>query len=231
MSTYTNIAYDVDRSSRRDHLAGKEWTFHNLLPFRIIAYMRRGPGGGLRKLVDIPPHEKRFVQDLIADDELHFIYPTKENLYYEVVRPAFLLDDSRIVRIGDVVYEEKDTPNTFLHKDISGIRIHNQLTLPIDIYHAGHKLASIAGDDGTSFMNGAPNSAFVNNDGKGFRVGDELGFTIAYNNQKYGSVAISDRYVSDIIVGAVTQHYTPRRFDVVSYRIDEPNVMDQEYFR
>jgi hypothetical protein len=168
----------------------------------------------------------------MKDDEIHIIYfdqSVKKYGQYEIARPAYLRSDSRVVRIGDIVYNYKDTSFYNSHADISGVRIHNRLIFPLSIYHKGMRLGQVEADDGTSYMTGARNSVYLDNDTHGFRIGDELEFRLT-EGKKYATVMLTDNYMSDIFVGVINQKYNPPTPDVYAYRVDAPDINGFTYY-
>jgi hypothetical protein len=244
MSKYFAVSSDNDRDMRISSLKGKKWQFVNLFPFSVNVYVYRVHK--LDLIGEIKPHGVISTDVsltgmvLEAGDEIHVTYPTmpnkdpKNGAQYEVVRPVFLFADSRMVRIGDVGYQDNNNTRVDIHHDIMGIRIRNHVLLPLDIYYKGHKLASIEGDDDTSFMSGSKNSVYLNNDRFGFQIGDEIGFVFPSladgKPHPYGTIRIVDNYMSDIVIGIVNQHFTPTRQDMFSYRVDTPNITGLKYF-
>lgn len=242
---YTAIDFNQDRETRVSYLARNNipWKFTNLLPYKINVYSLRFQKLDLISTIDanstFETTKTSSGAELQKGDAIHILMPTnrlspasKTSKQYEITRPVFLFDDSREVRIGDIVYEDRIafTPGIDIHHDIIGIRIHNHITMPINIYYKGENIAQIAKDDGTSFMAGSPNSVYLNNERFGFMIGDELLFEFAHDKKKYASVKIIDNYTSDIIIGETTQHFVGAIQDMFSYRVNEPNINGLQYF-
>jgi len=243
---YSAINFNEDRDMRIAYLARNKipWKFINLLPYKINVYSLRAPQN--LELIATMDANSTFETDktkkgtlLMKGDAIHVLMPTNKlnpsslrSNQYKIARPVFLFDDSREVRIGDIVYEDRIafSPGIDIHHDIIGVRIHNHLLMPINIYYKGLNIAQIAGDDGTSFMAGSPNSVYLNNERFGFMIGDKLSFEFAHDKKKYGSVTIIDNYTSDIILGETTQHFVAAIQDMFSYRVDEPNITGLQYY-
>lgn len=229
------VAYDADQSQRAKLLRGKPWSFLNLLPIPVNVYVYTPTKIDL--IGSIEAHGKLATKcsksgmPLEKGYEIHVLYQCG-GPQYEILRSEFLFDDSRVVRIGDAAHEAKtNTWTQRTHTDIVGIRIHNRLTIPLDIYYQGNKIGHVAGDDGTNApMSGSPGSVYLTNDNYGFKIGDELEFVFHYNQLKYCTVKIHDNYISDIYIGVINQHYVPTIQDMYSYRVDEPNITGLVYF-
>lgn len=248
---YTGIDFSEDRTWRERELASKNtpWKFQNLLPYEINVYVFTpekldligtiGPQGS------ISVTKSKSGMPLKADDEIHILRPTtptgvgfvtrpaaRTTKQYEIARPVWLFADSRLVRIGDIVYEDRVAFSNAvdISHDMIGLRIHNHLTMGLDIYYKGLKIAQIEGDDGTSFMSGSPNSVYLNNERFGFNIDDEISFVFTYDQKPYAKIRLIDNYTSDIIVGQTTQKFVPAIQDMFAYRIDEPNVNGTRYF-
>lgn len=248
---YTEIDYSADRTWREKTLASKNtpWTFQNLLPYEINVYVFTPEK--LDLIGTIKPHgsinatKSKSGMALKGGEEIHILRPTTPNgfgaplkpaspttMQYEIARPVWLFADSRMVKIGDIVYEDRIafTNGVDISHDMIGLRIHNHLTMGLDIYYKGLKIAQIAGDDGTSFMAGSPNSVYLNNERFGFNVDDTIQFVFSYDQKPYATVRLIDNFTSDIIVGETTQKFVPAIQDMFGYRIDEPNVSGIRYF-
>ena len=237
-SKYSSVTYDADQSERRELLRGKPWTFFNLLPVAVNVYVYTPTRSDMIGVIQ--PNGRLTTSrgitglELKNGYEIHVLFQPErcKGPEYEITRPIFLFDDSRTIRIGDAVHEEKtNTLTQRTHTDIMGIRVHNRLTIPLDIYYKGAKIGAVAGDDGTDApMSGSPGSVYLTNDSNGFRIGDELGFVFHYNNARYCTVKIHDNYISDIYIGVVNQHYVPTIQDMYSYRVDSPTITGLKYF-
>ena len=236
-SKYFQVGYDADQSHRAQLLHGQPWTILNLLPIKINVYVYTPTKTDL--IGSINPNSKIVSSKSISGMELkngyeiHALHqPTSGGPQYEITRPVFLFDDSRMIRIGDAVHNEKtNTLTQRTHTDIMGIRVHNRLSMPMDIYYRGNKIGHVGGDDGTDApMSGSPGSVYLTNDNNGFRIGDELEFVLSYDRAKYCTIKIHDNYMSDLYIGVINQHYVPTIQDMYSYRVDSPNVTGLKYF-
>ena len=237
-SRYFAVSYDADRSQRIELLKGQPWTFVNLLPIKVSVYvytpLKTDLVGTINPRGRLVASQGCSGMELQGGYEIRVLYQPAgdQGPQYEITRPEFLFDDSRTVRIGDAVDEGRtNTLTQRTHTDIMGIRVHNRLTIPLDIYFKGNKIAGIGGDDGTSApMSGSPGSVYLTNDGNGFKIGDELGFVFRYNRVPYCIVKIHDNYMSDMYIGVISQHYVPTMQDTFSYRVDTPNVTGLTYY-
>jgi hypothetical protein len=236
---YDKVGFDADQSQRAELLCGEPWTFVNLLPFQVNVYVYTPTKTDLIGAVNpngkIVTTKSRSGMELENGYEIHVLYqPSCDGTgpEFEILRPQFLFDDSRTVRLGDAVHQVKTTTWTQrTHTDIPGIRFHNRVSMPLDIYYKGNRIGSMAGDDGTDAPHsGTPGSVYLTNDNFGFRIGDELGFVFSYTGQPYCTVKLIDNYMSDLYIGVIMQHYVPTLMDMYSYRVDEPNVTGLRYF-
>lgn len=235
MSNFVQLHDDEDRDSRRETLLGQPWIFTNLLPFDIKVVVRKvaisDEIGLVRAHSDFKTTKSKSGLDLKDGDGIHIIR-TVNGKDYEVLRPVFLFDDSRMVKIGDIVYEDmvSTTPTIDIHHDIVGLRIHNHISMPIDVYFRDMRIGSIAGDDGTDFMAGSPNSVYLDNNRFGFNIGDELRFTFPLENKPYATMKIIDNFSTDIILGRITQKFVPMIQDQFAYRVNKPNITGLRFF-
>lgn len=242
---YKAIDFDQDRDHRVAYLARNNipWKFINLLPYKINVYAIQYKNLELIATIDAKSNfetlKTKSGSPLRKGDAIHILMPTNKlnpgsttSNQFKILRPTFLFDDSREVRIGDIVYEDRIAfaPGIDIHHDIIGLRIHNHTLMPINVFYKGENIAQIAGDDGTSFMAGSPNSVYLNNERFGFMIGDELSFVFVHDGAKYASVKIIDNYTSDIIIGEITQHFVGAIQDMFSYRVNEPNINGLTYF-
>lgn len=237
--TYKNLAFDHDKQTRIARLKGQPWKFINMLPYRVKVYMKRPVIVELIGIIE--PHRNLVVSKttkgtpLQENDSIHVLRPVMDKgvmKEYEILRPVFLFTDSREVKIGDIMSEDRvsNTNAVDIWHDIIGIRIHNRISMPIDVYYKSNRIAGIASDDGTDYMAGAPNSVYLNNERLGFEIGDELSFVFRHDGKKYATAKIIDNFTSDIILGVINQHFVPTRQDFYSYRIDEPNITGIKYY-
>lgn len=246
-------------------------TFVNLLPLKVNIYAYRinkldliGTINGHGSL-----HAKttKTGMKLVPNTEIHITYSlggsdlkTRDSVpEYEILEPITLLGDAKTIRIGDVVYEEKT--NTLVqrsHSDISGIRVHNKVGIPVRIYYNGMRLALVHEDDGTGFQAGSPGTVYLNNDTKGFNIGDKLELRFVFNREDserdgvipkvrgaevrsafeavprrfevpWCTVGIADNYMSDMYIGVMSQHVTQPIQDMFSYRAGTPNFSGLKY--
>jgi len=236
----SDLNSDEQIAQAKHALQGRPWSFINLFPFTIQVWRERERitelvGEILGGKTMITSVSKSSGLPLEEEDIIHVLYPdykskSDEFPYFEITRPALLRTDSRTVRIGDVVYGERDTNYHNSHADLAGVRIHNHTTIPLDIYHHKFKLGSVEGDEGTTYMSGTPNSVYLDNDRNGFRIGDELTFVFRYNRQKFNSILLMDPYIGDIYVGVINQKFTMPNPDVFGYRVDAPNITGITYY-
>jgi hypothetical protein len=243
---YKSVSQDSEANYRREVLAGKPWRFINMLPVTINVYVYRPHK--LDLICTIQPQQtvksahSQTGMELQEEDELHVLLPSvkvtaqtdmKNIIQYEIIRPVKLFSDSRQVKIGDVVYHDKMTETTQrTHVDIPGIRIHNYLSMPIDIYVNGLLVAHAGTDDGTSYMAGSINSVYVSNDRNGFKIGDKIHFKLGLNGKSYDycTATISDNYLSDIYVGVISQKYVKPVNDIYSYRVNQEDINGLKYY-
>jgi hypothetical protein len=236
-------ASDVAKLKLQQILKGKPWTFVNLLPVPVLVYMKMIAGklgfaeDRIEFLAKIPPFEKvdalgtQRGTPLVENMEVHVLFdPHGNGKAVEICRPEFLRSDTRMVRIGDIVYDEQDMTYLNSHADIAGLRIINNIVIPLDIYHHGRRLGQVQGDDGIGYMFGSPNTIYLDNVNYGFRIGDEITFVFAYNNKKYATVVLNDNFMNNIYVGRINQKFTPPNPDIFAYRIDAPNVTGITYY-
>lgn len=242
---YMPIIFDEDEKQRAEYLARNKipWEFHNLLPYTINVYVFRAEKldliGTIGAQGAIKASKSRSGMELKAGDEIHVLLSTNtadpassRARQYEITRPVWLRGDSRMVKIGDIVYEigASFTNAIDIHHDMIGLRIHNHLSMPVDVYWKGLKIASISGDDGTGYMAGSPNSAYLNNERFGFQIDDKLSFVFKHDQRAYATVTLIDNYTSDIIIGETTQKFNGEIQDMFGYRIDSPNINGLIYF-
>jgi hypothetical protein len=241
---YTYVSEDADRDYRLEALAGKPYTFKNLFPFPVEVVARSpvmiDTVGIVPAFGQLSVLKTKKGMVLQQDVEIHVIYndPLARGTSFEIARPVFLLEDGRDVRLGDVVYEEKYTSTVQRsHSDIMGLRFHNHTTIPISIYSHGSRLADIAGDDGTSYMAGSKNSAYLTNANLGFNIGDEL--SIHFNGlpnagpkgTKWCTVMVNDNYMSEVYVGETNQKFSAPVQDMYSYRVNEQDINGLKYYK
>ncbi len=214
--------------------------FVNLLPFPVNVYARRSTTTSL--ITFLAGHGAHVIvngENLEIGDEIHVLYaPTPSGPAYEILEPMTLVADTATVTIGDVVYNEvSNTLTQRSHSDISGLRFHSKITIPVKIYYRGNYIAYLNASDGTGFMNGSPGSVYVNNNNMGFNIGDKLSFSIVINGKidlPWCTIMINDNYASDMYLGAISQLPAGSQGnlpvqDFYSYRVGSPNYSGLTY--
>lgn len=243
---YSNLDFDEDRIQRKIFLASQNtpWSFENLLPYHINVYLRRNTFDGvITELICFLGPQTKATQIATVKgtlfqegDEIHVMRPVNPHnpntQQVEFARPVFLLTDTRTVKIGDIVYEDRGsfTNGIDISHDAIGLRIHNHLAAGIDVFWKGLRIAQIAADDGTGFMAGSPNSVYLNNERFGFNIDDIISFSFTADGIKYASIRLIDNWTSDIIVGQTTQKFVSARQDMYGYRVNGPDVNGIRYF-
>lgn len=224
MQKKTKNSYDLISQNNEENLTekvlrGRPFVFINTFPFEIVITLDN------KKVAKIPGKTQQSISISVEKGQSwHVLYfYGKNSKLYEILRPEFVSLSTRTVRIGDVVYDTKDTSYYNSHADISGIRFHNRTTFPLQIFNKGRKIGETQPDDGTNFMSGLPNSVYLNNDGNGFRIGEEITFYLPHVKKVWSSIILNDNYVSDIYVGVINQKFNPPNPDTYNYRIDAPN--------
>jgi hypothetical protein len=135
-----------------------------MLPIKLVLFRRKSPTE-IEKIGELNGKETiEKVTDekgvpLKPGDLVHFLYPnfagSATGPYFEVLSSEMLRADSRNLRIGDIVYQSIE-PSFFLnsHADISGVNIHNHLSMPIEVWNEGRKLAYVRADDRKGYLGG-----------------------------------------------------------------------------
>lgn len=232
---YKNLSFDNDKEYRVASLKGLPWVFTNMLPYEIEVYMYRPVKtelvGIIRANGKLSTKTTSRGLELKEGDAIH-VLRRASGKKYEILRPVFLFDDSREVKLGDIVFIDvlSTAGAVDIWHDVIGIRVHNHISMPVDVYYKDYRIGSIAGDDGTSFMAGSPNSVYLNNDRFGFEIGDELSFVFSHDRKPYAKVKIIDNFTSDIVLGQITQHFVAINQDYYSYRVDRPNITGLRYY-
>ena len=125
------------------------------------------------------------------------------------------------MRFGEVGTRSLDTSYKHPHADIAVLRIHNHISMPLEVFSQGYKLAAIAPDDGLSYIAGSKNSVYLENNGYGFQIGQQLSFKV--NGRDYCSVILTDNLMTDVYVGLIGQKIAAQPPDTYSYKVDAPN--------
>ena len=212
--------------------------FINLLPLRLKIYAYRINKLDLVAIIDPIGSvvTDRTVSGMVLQvkDEIHATYspPNSKSEEYEILEPITLVEDVKVIRLGDVTYEERT--NTLVqrsHSDITGLRMHSKIAVPVHVYYNGLRLALLNKDDGTGFQAGSPGTVYVNNDTQGFNIGDKLEFRLVFTSFEvpWCTITINDNYMSDLYVGQVTQKYNIAIQDAYSYREGTPNFSGLKY--
>jgi hypothetical protein len=231
MKRYEGMGNMVDDYSREGMAAAlKEtmWRFENLLPFTVYLYRRVTPTqvskiGVVEAKKSISALKDEHGMKLRGGDLVHILF-LNDGKFYEITRSEQLRDDSRLFKIGDIVYENIG-PSFFdnIHTDISGVKIHNHLSMPIEVWFQDKKLGYVHGCDDKGYLGGSQSITYIDNDCRGFRLGDELVFRIPYvkklsRDDLYAKVLLVDNMITDIHVGKVSYFHVPPPPDTYAYR-------------
>jgi hypothetical protein len=159
---------DYERDSRIRAMEGRPWKVTNLFPFPINVYIRSPVSSKLDPLGIIRPTDSIYVthtqngKELVGGDEIHVTFSNGKGTapsvkQFEVVRPFYLFEDSRTIDIGQIVYETLQTTQHIpLNKDISGVRIHNNVGFPLDVYMSDVPLVGSSRSNFGCPFNGEP---------------------------------------------------------------------------
>lgn len=224
MNKYNLISHNSEEKLMESFLKGKPYIFINIFPFKIYITVNK------KLLLSIEATSERSKNvNFGKGATIHVLY-NFNGKFYEILRPIFISPTTRTIRIGDIVYDTKDMSYYNSHADISGIRFHNRTTFPIEIWNKGRKIGQMQADDGTGYMSGSPNSVYLNNDGNGFRLGEEITFYLPHLKREWTSVSLNDNYISDMYVGTINQKFNPPNPDTYAYRIDAPNHVGYTFY-
>ena len=212
-----------------DYITGKQeeahegtpWYLVNFLPIPVKLYIKRWNTLILLNALEARSQARVPPDSVQPEDVLHvFTSPEgKDGPDYEILRPVKLRMTNRVIRIGDVTYNNDASKWTSSQQDINSIRIHNRTTMPLGIYYNGGLIARVDGDDGMSYMAGSSNNVYVRNAGYGFRLGEELTFVFEYNKKKFTTVTLTDNFITDMFVGMITQQTQVPYADIFSYHV------------
>lgn len=241
--TYSNINYTLYQDNQiKESLRGEPYVFRNFLPLPVHLFVSKKaqvftalnnerPTKPITDLIAIiQPNKETIVSKSERDyplekgDTINVMYydVTQQN-YYEVLRSFSLRDDTRFIEIGTIgyAYRQKNAQN--MNNDITGLTFHNHIAIPINIYLDNMHIGYASKDDGYTRMGGSKNNVYLDNDNKGFRVGQ----TIKVELIKYGkylTFQIDDNFATDIYIG-LNKQYTggnwPGYDDRFAYRLGE----------
>jgi hypothetical protein len=222
---------EADYLQKREEicLEGQPWTFYNFLPIDVYVFIKKPGLEGLFPVGEIVAGKKVEALDHLLEkgDEVH-VLRKHGNRFIQTLRPVFLRADSRVVILGDVVSDSRNVQLNDIHVHNGGVRVHNYITLPLQIFCKGSKIGETDVDDGMEYMSGSKNSVYLNNDNWGYKLGCDLDFKLG--NKAYASVLLNDNFATDIYVGVITQKFVPPPPDTYGYVLNHPNIIGIPYF-
>lgn len=220
-----------------------KWYFENKLPITVLLYISRLDGdvyiGKLEKFGSMET-----MLDVFEGDVLQVVYPKDSSKL--VLFPVQLSPRENHVSVGTIAYINRSSGagTVYSNADISSLVFHNRVSVPINIYYRGNKIGSLPA------FNGNKVSLLLNNNGFGFQMLDRLYFRFI-DGTPYNDVQLSDNFMTDIVVGHVSQKYhgelTPglcndsmcvgslgvnkyHPNDIYSYRIAQPQIFGIQQF-
>lgn len=235
--TYSNIDYTLYQDNEVvKSLKGEPYVFKSFLPLPVHLFVSKKakvftnpPTRPITDLIAIIQPNKEIIvskseRDLPLEkgDTISVMYydNTQQN-YYEVLRSFSLRDDTRYIEIGTIGYDYRQKNAQNMNNDITGLTFHNYIAIPINIYLNGLHIGYASKDDGYTRMGGSKNNVYLDNDNKGFRVGQ----TIKVELIKYGSYLefqIDDNFATDVYIGVNKQKFVwPGNDDRYAYRLGE----------
>ena len=237
--TYSNIDYTLYQDNEiKKSLIGEPYVFKSFLPLPVHLFVSQKakvfvnpPTKPVTDLVAIIQPNKEIIVSkserglfLCVDDTISVMYyDTTQQSYYEILRPFSLRDDTRYIEVGTVGYDYRQKNAQNMNNDITGITFHNHIAIPINIYLGNKHLGYASKDDGFTRMGGSKNNVYLDNDNKGFRVGQ----TIKVELIKYGEYLefqIDDNFTTDVYIG-LNKHAKgavwPGNDDRYAYRLGE----------
>jgi len=227
MSQYRTLDDQQVQQAEIKFFDGKPWRFENLLPFDVKVVMSDKQRS--KHITTLKAFASADINHLRAGLVIHVLATSPiDEKEYEILRPEVLRGDSRLVRIGDVGTLGHDVQYKHPHADIANIRFHNRTLMPLSVFHQNYPLAKIDVDDGLEYSAGSRNSAYVDNDSRGFQLGDEIKFKLA--GRDYISIILSDNLITDIYVGMINQKITVPPPDIYGYKVDVPSITGITYF-
>lgn len=235
---YENIDFTLFRdNSIRNSLKGEPYTFKSFLPFTIHLFVRKPAKVFVNPPVDVQTDLiaiiKPFKEIIVSTSERGLplekgdtirvlFYDIAQQSFYEVIRPFFLRDDTRHIDVGTVGYKYRQKNAQNMNNDITGILFHNQIAIPVNIFmddkgeqlHLGYA----SKDDGTDRASGSKNNVYIDNDNKGFRVGQKIKIELIKFGQ-YLEFQINDNFITDVYIGINQQKESGPLIDRFAYRL------------
>ncbi len=229
---------DVMREKSARNQRYKDWTIINMLPTDLQMFYKKKYTDDLKFLTSLPARVKKsFKPDMFEDeDELYAFHATdgKPNLLF--MPPYTMRDFLKDIKVGTVVYDSNWAQEKYQvsYSDIAGIRIHNMLRVPLDIYYnrldgtgpqPDQIVAQVRAYDGLSYLGGGGASIFFDNDRDGLNFMDEISFKYSLPGKKGKymiTIALNDNQMNDVYVGMINGGHEPPPIDTYAYSVDKP---------
>lgn len=247
MSTFdyfslANLSQDVN--AYKCHLRGKPYRIENVMPLPVTLIASQphdgygGPLGRHRVIAKLGPHGTIEVPDsAFGDGDVLYVTspmapqgPAGGTRLRSLMRPVFLSNDARLIRLGEMAYYYWDTNETNSRTDIMSVRVHNYLTLPIALISHGKVIGVAEADDRLTYLGGSASSVYLTNDGFGYNIGDSFDVVLRDSGVLVGRFTFTDNHTRDIYVGVIGTHAVQPPADVYSYRMTTPDISATKHF-
>jgi hypothetical protein len=235
---------DIAKNRAAQYLKNTDWTFYNLLPISLNVYYltfmeRRNIKPQL--LFSIKPHETKSIHaDVLREGDhiyalrsiSHVAYG-EQNLFKTILPSYTLVASRKDIRLGDIVYDYADGGSMYSNSsaDISGLFLHNCLSIPIYAYYKGNLVARIDTDENTATYNGgSPAFTYFENGGYGLKIGDEIGFSFTNEKKLWSKILLDDKFIKTIHIGIIDAGNTAKQTDSYGYSVTHDSVSGIPYY-
>lgn len=223
---------DIQRTISSNFQKNDNWTITNYLPLDLYIYIekfcRNKP---LHFLAVIKAKDTITInKDKLSEKDILRTYVLSKSKLYQIMNKYIIKNFAKNIKLGDVGYHSLGGNSEFQasHSDMNGIHLKNRLSIPLNVYYKGNRVAELGPYIGLSYMGGGNSDVYFDNDRQGIDFEDVL--TFKFGDKLLYSIKIIDEQAQDLHIGIIRGNFNPRDPDNSIYRVDKSDYSGVTFF-
>jgi len=224
---------NYERRVTASRLRGFDWFIKNTFPIELHIYLEKAWTDYVTHLSIIRPHQTINLspESLHENDKLYVFYEGRP-----FVEPYTIKNFEKIITIGAVGYSSGPGAREYTasQSDISGIRLINRCSMPLNFYYKGNLVAQVGSYTGQTYLGGGNNSVFFDNTRQGMDMWDALSVSFSKPGKEelnWTTIILEDNQIKEIYLGIVQGQYRGPDPDTYSYRVTDMDWTGQTFYR